>query len=186
MNLISEIKIAPAGHPFDFNEVRNHTRIDDDVEDDVLRTYLLAAIGYFENFTWRVVRPTTFTGFLDTWADVEINKTPVTSITSVKYYDEDDALQTLPVSDYDVNLKVIPATIVFKEEPNLFDKPNAVEIEYIAGYPELKDIPSLVRAGLYIATEQFYDFRTGASPITMNEIELNLTNIFGQFNARTF
>lgn len=185
MNLVSEIKTAPAGEPFDFTEIKNHTRIDNDTEDDVLRTYMLAAIDYVENFTWRVLRVTTFTGFLDDWDDVEIHKTPVTSITSVKYFDENDVQQTLPTTDFRVNLKVIPATITFDEEPTLFDKPNAIEIEYIAGYAGLEDIPNALRVGLYICIEQQYDFRTGASPINQNAIEMGIKNILGQYNART-
>lgn len=186
MNLISEIKTAPAGQPFWVKAIKQHIRQDQDIEDELFSEQVLIAVDFAENETWRVLRPTTFTGFMDTWSDVEIHKAPVTSITTVKYFDADDNIQTLASTNYQVNLKTIPATIIFLSTPTLKDKPNAIEIEFVAGYAALKDIPYGIKGGLYIMIEQLYDFRMGFSPFNIGQIEATATNLFGMYNARSY
>lgn len=184
-NTINRIKTYPPGMPFDFDEIKEHIRVDHEIEDTVLTRYVLASIAYVENFTWRVLRPTTFTGYMDTWDDAEIHQTPISAISSVKYYDSDNNFQTLATSDYKVDIVKIPATIEFTNQPNLYDKPNAIEIEFIAGYASVYTIPEGLIAGLYLMIGHLYDNRNATMAVQMHTLPIGLTEILGQYNART-
>ena len=65
--------------------------------DDALITSLIkTAEKCFEDYTGRILITTTFKTFRDFWgAGYELMKSPLQSLSSVKYYDEDNNLQTL-------------------------------------------------------------------------------------------
>lgn len=77
--------------------------------------------------------------------EIEIRLAPVQSITSVKYYDESETLQTLPSTDYWTNLIETPPEIELKlgyTWPQVqIERPNAVEITMVCGYGAASAVP---------------------------------------------
>jgi uncharacterized phiE125 gp8 family phage protein len=184
-DLVNRITTAPAGMPFDFDEIKEHIRVDHEIEDAVLKTYILAAIDYVEKFTWRKLRPTTYTGYADSWDTFNIQLHPVTSITSVKYYDAANSLQTMSASDYQTDLISIPASINFLTTYSVFDRPNAIQIEFVSGYADLYAIPSGLVSGLYLMIGHLFDNRNSTSMVKMHTLPIGLHDILAQYNART-
>jgi uncharacterized phiE125 gp8 family phage protein len=177
-DLINRITTAPAGMPFDFDEIKEHIRVDHEIEDTVLKTYILAAIDYVEKFTWRKLRPTTYTGYADSWDTFNIQLTPTSSIT-------DNNLQTMSASDYQTDLVKIPASINFLTTYSVFDRPNAIQIEFVSGYATLYDIPSGLVSALYLMIGHLYDNRNATTVVNMNTLPIGLRDILAQYNART-
>jgi uncharacterized phiE125 gp8 family phage protein len=82
----------------------------------------------------------------DTWAIssrrntltrvIRLPRPPISSVTSVTYYDADNTLQTLDASNYYITDEQVPElrfTSTFSS-PTVYDRPDAVRVNYIAGY----------------------------------------------------
>lgn len=80
---------------------------------------------------------------------------PVQSITSIKYYDTDNVQQTLTVTDYplfDGNLKPLRGVTW----PTAYDRPDAYEITFVAGYGAPSDVPpGIIQAALLLVGHYF-------------------------------
>jgi uncharacterized phiE125 gp8 family phage protein len=84
----------------------------------------------FINQGWRLT--------LDRFGDaVRLSSPPTVRVDSIKYFDADNAQQTLDPDDYFVDTKSLPGYVVpavGKAWPETFDKPNALTVEYTCGY----------------------------------------------------
>ena len=96
--------------------------------------------------------------------EVELPKPPLQSVSSVKYIDDDGTLQTLASSEYEVDTSGVRGRVYLAYEgewPIHRIEPNAVRIEFVAGYgDDRSDVPGnflswmLLRAGdLYLHRE---------------------------------
>lgn len=125
---------------------------DDTSSDALLISLIAAARGYVENYTHRALITQIWEAYMDTFENNEINlfKLPVAAITSVKYYDANDVEQTLEVNtDYVIDIIGEPARLFpayGKDWPNTYDKPNAVQIVFTAGYGDATKVPDIIKA----------------------------------------
>ena len=128
--------------------------------DTMLEMLIAAAREYVEKYCNRSLITATWTAYLDsfeTWG-IEIFKLPISEITSVKYYDSDDTLTTLSAdTNYVTDIISEPARLIpasGESWPSTYDRPNAVEIAFKAGYgAEQADVPkTLVSVMLMIIT----------------------------------
>jgi uncharacterized phiE125 gp8 family phage protein len=96
--------------------------------------------------------------------EVELPKPPLQSVSSVKYIDDDGVEQTLATTEYEVDTSGVRGRVYLAYEgewPIHRIEPNAVRIEFVAGYgDDRSDIPGnflswmLLRAGdLYLHRE---------------------------------
>lgn len=86
---------------------------------------------------------------------VKLPAGPVRTITHVKYFDENNAEQTLSASNYFADRD----TLMFKDTfaaPALYTRPSAVRITYAAGYTTL---PAALNMAMLRIIKQLYDFR---------------------------
>lgn len=67
---------------------------------------------------------------------IRLTRPPVLSVSSVKYYDASNALQTVSPSDYYVTDEQVPELrfVTAFARPTLYDRPDALRVEYVAGY----------------------------------------------------
>ena len=121
---------------------------------------------YAEARTWKQIIPATYTLYLDRFPDViELPKPPVIGVTSVKYYDTDDSIQELSSSVYQEDLYSEPARIrpVSGESwPEIYDRMNAVEIEFTAGMNEgdtAHNMPEKIRQAMLMLIKSWYENR---------------------------
>ena len=150
---------APTVEPVSIEQARAQIGLDsaDTSMDTLLISLITVAREYVEKKTGRTMITGAWTGYLDGFFENEILiwKLPITEITSVKYYDVDNVIKTLTVNqDYYIDIKSEPARIYpayGKSWPATFQKPNAVEIAFKAGYADADSVPkSLVAAMLLI------------------------------------
>ena len=99
---------------------------------------------------------------------IELDRTPLVSVTSVKYYPADGGAQaTLSASEYTVDVASEPGRIVLNETaswPELASRPDAVEILFTAGYGSARtDVPAELRLAVNSLTAWFYTQRLPAN-----------------------
>ena len=176
---------GPAIEPISRMEARDHLRLDDDVDDSQVRSYILAARNWAENYTGRVFISRTMRMFLDGFANVsgepywegtrvapqirtyssyiEIAASPVISVDSVKYYDDSDTESTWATSNYYVDTASDIAKIVLRDGgtfPTDLRSANGLEINFTAGYgTSANDVPEAVRMGMMQYMTFLYEHR---------------------------
>lgn len=129
--------------------------------DDLIVSYLLAAHAAAEHYTGYAIGSQTLELALDEFpADaIELPRGKVTSITSLKYYDESEVLQTVSAANYALDNYSIPCWLVPDNDyswPSTLSAANAVLVRYVAG-----DLPDAVKAALMLMVGFMYDNRDG-------------------------
>lgn len=95
---------------------------------------------------------------------------PVSSISAVRYYDSDNALQELSASNYFLSKGEVPSLVFIKSfsAPQVYERPDAVQVEYIAGYDPIGsppddqadfayNIPKSIKQALMLQVELLYN-----------------------------
>lgn len=116
-----------------------------------------------EQYTNRQLMPATWYLYLDTLpTEILLQWCPVTAVSSVKYYDSDNALQTLGTSYYDTDINSEPARITESYGytfPATRDKTNAVTIEFTAGYADADSVPGPIKTAILLMVAHNYENR---------------------------
>jgi len=150
-----------ADYPVSVQSLKDHLRITDATEDTLLAGYLAAATAWVEDYTRRALITRTVTLTLDAFPTsgvIELSYPPVSAVTSVKYYDTNNAQQTLASSKYWTALGEIDGagSIILKSTeswPDLHeDRPRAVEVVYVCGYGATADVsvPAEIRTAVLL------------------------------------
>lgn len=116
------------------------------LEDATFVLWFDAAIGYLETFTGRGLLTSTYQislPALPTSLSLPF-AAPLASVTHVKYYDADNALQTWASSNYITPSFHEPATLDVLPTatwPSVYDRADAWQIEYIVGWTSVEAMP---------------------------------------------
>lgn len=142
-----------------------------DAEYTLIDTLTLAAVGMVEKITGLQLMPATweltFKGFLEY---IEINHPPVSAITSVKYYDAQNVLQTMASSKYQVNLYQMPALLRFLDMPAVYDRLDAITITYTSGYASADAVPASLKAAIFMILGHLFENRQTVSTMQTYEV----------------
>jgi len=177
----------PKGLAYPIDRVKRYLRVTGTDQDEVIATLISAAVGIIEHHTWIVLQSRTYTLYTDEWHTYnDLQKFPVTAVTSVKYYDTDNSQQTLSTSDYWNDLHGGKVTI--DRFPNLYtDRDNAVEIAFTAGYATYHDIPDEYVGLLMLIVSDLYDNRHTVAPTNYSEIQSPaIQHAMMNYTRRTF
>jgi uncharacterized phiE125 gp8 family phage protein len=94
---------------------------------------------------------------------VTLSLGPVQSVSAVKYYDTENAIQTATLSDFYVLGTKGRTTVKPKPGqawPSTFTRDDAIKIEYVIGYGAARsDVPQTVRHGLMMLIAHWYENR---------------------------
>ena len=170
---------GPAIEPISRIEAREHLRLDDDVDDRQIRIYIQAARNWAENYTGRAFINRTMAMYLDgfnavddpLWEGmrtgpsvinyanfIELTLNPVSSVTSINYYADDDTEYTWATSNYYSDIISEPARIVLRDGgalPTDLRAANGIKINFVAGYgANPTDVPEAIK----VAMLQFMSF----------------------------
>ena len=145
-------------------EAKAHLKVDTSADDTLIENLISAATESAQIFTNRFFINTTLNQFGDTWSDLAtLFKSPVSSVTHVKYYDSDNTQQTLATSVYQKDLEHQPARIGLKPNqsfPSLADRLNAVECQYVVGYGSAaSDVPQGIKQAVLLTIGNWYQNR---------------------------
>lgn len=130
-------------------------------------------------------------GGADAWQAIELLSGPVASVSSVKYYDDANVLQTVDPADYYLAQSLVPKLCFSSDfRPGMpYLREDAVQIEYVAGYPAVPadpgadpptqadyraNIPDAVKQAILLGTHAYYDGLTPAERDSLLDAMANL------------
>lgn len=125
--------------PVSTDEVNEHLKLSIvDIEDDInLSLMIRAVLSFSEKFTNQDIMKKTYVAYIDNWlTEIELARCPFVSISSIKYYDVNDVLQTVGSSNYYVPYNPFYSSIFFNNTydfPSLSSKKQPIEITFVAG-----------------------------------------------------
>lgn len=151
---------------------------DDNSENFAMQIALDSATEECRDYIGRQVLPGEWKTFFDIFhPTVTIDTIPIdTTSIVVKYYDQDNNIQTLAADQYTVKKNGADAyvTIDFDGDalPTLYDRYDAVNVEYNAGYGdgESPAVPARVKLGICIQAAGHFENRQSEQSGTSNEI----------------
>jgi len=158
------LKTAPASTAISLAQAKAFLRIDSDYDDDdsYITSLINVATSVVEEYTRRRLIIQTYNLFYDEFPPyIDLQIGDVASVTHIKYYDTDNTQQTLATSEYDVDTVIRPGRIYQAETgdfPNTYERPNAVEVEFIVG-ATAADIPAPIVQAIYITLGRYYENR---------------------------
>ena len=159
--------------PLTYSEIRDYLRLDEGVDEALLITLLKMATQYVENYTGRSLVNRTITLFVDgvdevdvaLWEGtrvgpdlsirkryIELPSTPVTSVSSISSFGDDDTETTFASTKYFVDTVREPARVYLRDGeawPSSLRVANGLKIVYVSGYGTARtDIPEAIRLGI--------------------------------------
>jgi uncharacterized phiE125 gp8 family phage protein len=138
----------PTEYPVTLDElVAVHIKVDDTSDEATLiQEFIAAATERVEDYIQRQLMQAVWEYQMKNWDELaagmykengylRLDKAPLVAIESVKYYDGDNAEQTMNASDYQVDTTSLPGFIRFIENlPTVYDRIDAIKIRFKAGY----------------------------------------------------
>jgi len=98
---------------------------------------------------------------------LELPRPPVNSVSSVRYYDEDNVLRTLPTSNWFLVSDSFTAKINLSEGytwPTTFKRDDAVQVTFTSGYEPIgspnsaqDSVPELIKTAIKLEVQLMYD-----------------------------
>jgi uncharacterized phiE125 gp8 family phage protein len=187
----TKIISEPATEPVTLAQVKLHTRISHSEDDTWLTMAIVVARQYIEKTCELSLitqtRRTTFAGFHKPWLTLAYG--PTISITTIEYYDQANALQTL--ATYQAALESNPCLIVpAAGQPWPSTMPNridAVKVTYVAGYGAAENVPAALKQGILLLVDFWYSNRSAVEMGSPGPIPFGvdaLLNLFASGNYR--
>lgn len=130
----------PAVEPVTLDELKLQAHITHTVQDSTLTAYIKAARTQAEEYIRMSFINRTIELSLDSFpaGEVLLLKGPVSAVTSVKVFDENNVETSIALTEFDINLSAVPAKICLKSGgswPSITPRRyNAVQIRYTAGF----------------------------------------------------
>jgi len=172
---------APAGAPVSLADVKMQMRVDYNDDDYHINGLIEAATATFEEMTGcALVAQTWDLSMRVPGGRVYLPKVPVQSITSISYYDRDEAQQSATVGDFHLFNDIHRAWVEPKDGktwPDLFDRPDALTIRFVAGYATIEAVPKEIRHAILLLVAHWYEQRSAASDASMSEVPFSVQTI---------
>lgn len=155
---------APAVEPVSLTEAKLHLREDGSAQDSLIEDVLIpAARQWVEDRQWRSLITQTWDFTFDRFPStkrLDLPLPPLQSVTSVSYYDSDNASQTYASANYVVDASRTPGMIYLLEGstwPDTYERPSAVTVRAVCGYGDAgTDVPIKMRQAMYLLIGHWY------------------------------
>lgn len=184
-----QVTDAATSYPVTVDEVATYVRTDAEAEGSHLTNILQLATEEAERYTGRAMLETQYRHVAPDWPRgptefasypryprgpytraLELPRCPLLSVESVKYYPADsDALTTLDPSNYLVVTTYEPGMIYLRENkdwPDLSERPDAVQVEFTAGYTQ-QSLSRIAKQAVLLLCRYYY---AGGSPNERDEM----------------
>lgn len=162
--MIVKVVTAPTAEPVSLTEAKLHCRVDESADDALITALITAAREEIERMSYHALMPQTLELVLDAWQmPIVLPYPPLTSVTSIKYVDEDAVETTWSSTNYLVSVDRIPALIVLKpnkELPSVTLYPQeAIRVRYVAGYATAAAVPQSLKQAMLLLIGHWYENR---------------------------
>lgn len=182
--------VAPSVEPVLTADQKTWMRVDGSDEDTLIGSLAAAARAYIEMATSRQCITATWVLKMDNFpaGDIVLPIFPLQSITSIKYYDNNDVQQTWTSSLYDVDTAMEPGRV---RPASGEDYPSAVrghsddiEITFVAGDGDAaSDVPDGIKAAINILAANWFENRESNTPIGLTPVPMSLESLIWQYRS---
>jgi uncharacterized phiE125 gp8 family phage protein len=177
---------APATAPVSLSEAKLHLRVDGTDEDTLITALIEAAVSHLD--ATGVLGRAMITQSWAQWVSqapgwVRLQVGPFQSLTSVEYYDSDNALQTATLSDFETRLDgdfVIVKPKSGYTWPAAYTRQDAIKITYVAGYGDAAtDVPQSIRQAILLLVGHWYENREAVTDGSPKELPMAVNALIG-------
>lgn len=175
-------------------DFKTHMRIDHNSEDTYIDAAILAATARLDGYggvLGRALVTQSWKQEFATFSDpMRLPLGNLISVTSVKYYDTNNAQQTVSASVYGAYSDDIGPYLALKRGqtwPSVYDRPDAIEVVWQAGYGAAAAVPSpLVRAVLLLAGHFYANREAVVLGDTATELPLTVSALIAPYRLNPF
>lgn len=190
-NYSYKLVTAPINTLFILDDIKNYLRLDtgDTSEDNLLLSFQSSAVSFIEKYTNRTLLTTTFKTYRDVFFNSqncsyfdrygydywELRKSPLQSISSIKYFNKSNVLVTVDTNIYYNTLEDIYSKILLnyslKFPSDASNKLQAIEIEFIAGYgDDATSVPDELKNAVLMLISAMYENRGDCIQSTCSQL----------------
>ena len=182
--------VTPAtDNPLTLTEAKTHLKVDTTADDTFITNLIKSATSSAQEYTNRFFIATTIQQYGDKWEDISnLFKSPVASVTNIKYVDTSGSLQTLSTDVYFVDDVNKPARIGLKPNqsfPEIIDRLNAIYVEYVVGDASAEELDEGIRQALLLTIGNWYQNRQAVVTGTIaTELPMNAKFLLDQYKIQ--
>lgn len=177
---------APSVTPVSLTEVKAHCRVEGTDSDAVLTALLNAAVDHLDGWTGilgRCMVTQTWRQDFSGFGCMRLPLWPVASISTVTYYDADNAQQTLSTDVYTLRSDALGAYVDLKPDqswPGVYARPDAVSVTFIAGQAAA-DVPAALKAAILLLTSHWNENREAVSEGSMSPLPFGVSALIAPY-----
>jgi uncharacterized phiE125 gp8 family phage protein len=156
---------APTDEPVTLADMKEHLRVELHDDNDLITDLMRAAREHVEDFTNRQLMLATWTYTLRTFPGsriIELPKAPLSSVTSIKYDDDDGTEQTFSSDYYSVYTNTEPGYVELDQDYNwesTYGDSQDVTITFVAGYATAAAVPFQLKHAIKLLVAHWYEHR---------------------------
>lgn len=176
---------APAETPITLAEAKTHLRVDGSAEDAYIISLIAAAVSLVDgegSLGRSMVTQTWAKWVSQSPGVVRIGMGPFISLTSVDYYDADNAIQSATLSDYEIRLDGDFVNIRPKKGkvwPNSYIRDDSIKFTFTAGFGAAADVPDGIKHALLMLVGHWYQNREAVSDASLKEVPMAVEALLG-------
>jgi uncharacterized phiE125 gp8 family phage protein len=162
---------APIEEPISLEEARDHLNIanDDNTYDTMVSSLIQAARLKWENDTQEYLISRGMQLVLENFCEFQFPHRPVTSISSVEYYDAENVLQTLDATNYQLDVYEAVFRQAYNQSwPVTVDRWDAITIKYTLGsHFDSTTVPEIAKSAMKLLIGFYFENRDMLAPENM-------------------
>ena len=175
----------PAELPVSLTEAKAHMRVTSSAEDAFIRSSLDAAVSFVDGMgvlgramvtqKWRQYAP-------PNPGTVRLKIATVQTVTKIGYYDPDGAEQTATLAEFDVFGNGEASTVQPKPGnswPATQQRPDAIWVEYEAGYGAAADVPPEIKHAIKMLTAHYEYQRVNSTEKPLSDVPFGFSDLIG-------
>ena len=177
---------GPTVTPISLAETKAQMRVESSDDDAIIQRLIASAVAFVD--AQGALGKAMITQTWGQWLSpnpgtVYLSLGPVQSVSAIKYYDVDGALQTATLADFNVfgtpnRISVSPKSGY--AWPVTQTRDDAIKIEYIIGYGSSStSVPETVRHALMMLVAHWYDMRETSTEKQMYDLPYGFTDMIG-------
>lgn len=178
---VADVGSGEVGAAITTAQAKEHLRITHSDDDTYIAAIVLAASEWCEEFQRRVYVQREVVDYFDEFDTViRPSKSPLVSVTTLKYYDTDGNLQTLDAANYRVDINTEPGRITEAYNctwPDIRYMTNAIVLTYEAGYAARANIPEEIKHAVKLLVGHFYENRETVSQLSLSSIPVGIRTL---------
>ena len=162
------LSVAPTVEPITKTEVKRHLAIaeSDTSHDNELDVLIESSRLKLEEDTGLAVVSQTYTQVFPVFADgLRLARKPVSSVSSIQYYDGANSSQTLSSSVYAFDATTQQIRLKADQSwPDVYSRWDAITVTFVAGYANAAAVPANIKHALLTLCAFYFDVDRGDNP----------------------